>query len=129
MIHYHFELSKKRLRNTNEQYKNDKELLNQYDNVSKEELQGEITEKVTLETDYHLIHYLIHYLLRYPVICNDEANTKLRVGFDASGALVLLTLFLKVNTVRCQGSRPFYLIFKSTISGKISETHSNFHVK
>ena len=124
MIHYHFELSKKRLRNTNEQYKN-KELLNQYENVLKEELQGEIIQKVTLETDYHLIHYF----LRYSVICNDEANTKLRVGFGASGALVLLYLVLRVNTVRYQSSRPFYLIFESTISGWISGAHSSFRVE
>ena len=99
--------------------------MNQYENVLKEELQGEIIQKVTLETDYHLIHYF----LRYSVICNDGANTKLRVGFGASGALVLLDLVLRVNTVRYQSSRPFYLIFESTISGWISGTHSSFRVE
>ena len=75
VIHDHFILCKKRLCNTFTRLKRNPELLNQYDNIFKEQLKTGIIEEVNEEGVVGETHYIPH----HPVIRNDKTTTKFRI--------------------------------------------------
>ena len=75
VIHDHFILCKKRLCNTFTRLKRNPELLNQYDNIFKEQLKTGIIEEVNEEGVVGETHYIPH----HPVIRNDKTTTKVRI--------------------------------------------------
>ena len=82
VIHNHFILCKKCLRNTFTRLKRKPELLNQYDNIFKEQLKTGNIEEVNEEGVSGETHYIPH----HPVIRNDKTTTKVRIVFDASAS-------------------------------------------
>ena len=80
VIHDHFILCKKRLCNTFTRLKHNPELLNQYDNIFKEQLKTGIIEEVNEKGVIGETHCIPHHL----VTRNDKTTTKVRIVFYAS---------------------------------------------
>ena len=76
-----FQLASGRLCSTIKRLAQDKNLLEKYDGVIKQQLDRGIIEKVTKsEKDGQVIHYIPH----HPIITPNKSTTKLRIVYDAS---------------------------------------------
>ena len=75
-----FNLCKKRLEKLTKTFEKDKELLENYDNVFKEQLNKGIIEIAPIDQEIGKTHYIPHHAVLKP----EKATTKMRIVFDAS---------------------------------------------
>ena len=76
-----YQLCRNRLNSLHQKLWRDQELLNEYDKITKEQLQLGIIEEVKPETD-DKFSQIVHYLPHHAVLCRDGETTKVPVVYD-----------------------------------------------
>ena len=79
-----YQLSRNQLKSLHHKLRQDPDLLNEYDNIIKEQLEMGIIEKVKTEPDKFSKTVDIHYLPHHTVLHRDKETTKVRVVYDGS---------------------------------------------